>query len=229
MPGLEEFQKVISIEFRNPALLEKALVHSSYINENPDSTLGHNERLEFLGDAILGFIVAEKLYQECPDSSEGDLTRRRAALVNGKALARAAGGIGLGEFLYLGRGEESRGGRENQANLAGALEAVIAVVCLDRGVAAVRDFIIRLLDENIQKVIERTTVIDYKSRLQEIVQSRSQWAPGYRLVAETGLDHDKTFTVEVKVGDSVLGRGTGKNKKEAEAEAARFALEKLEN
>jgi ribonuclease-3 len=229
VPDLAEFQKIIGVDFQNLSLLEKALVHRSYINENPSGILGHNEKLEFLGDAVLGFVVAEELYQGCPDSSEGDLTRRRAALVNGNALARAAKGIGLGDFLYLGRGEESGGGRENKANLAGALEAVIAAVCLDQGLAAARDFILRLLDEDLKKVFEQGTVIDYKSRLQEMVQTRSQPAPGYRLVAEAGPDHDKTFTVEVKVGDAILGRGTGKSKKEAETRAARFALEKLEN
>ena len=228
VPDLDELQMIMGVHFQNPALLENALVHSSYINENPAGVLGHNERLEFLGDAILDFIIAEKLYQECPDLSEGELTRRRAALVNGKALARAAKGISLGEFLFLGRGEESSGGRENQANLAGALEAVIAAVCLDQGVAAARDFILRLFNEDLLRVIERSTVIDYKSRLQELAQSHSQSAPGYHLVVATGPDHDKTFTVEVRVRNSILGKGTGKSKKEAEAEAARIALEKLE-
>lgn len=228
VPDLEKFQKVIGIDFRDLSLLEQALVHSSYINENPAGVRGHNEKLEFLGDAILGFIIAEKLYAECPDSSEGELTRRRATLVNGNALARVAKGIGLGDYLYLGRGEESQGGRENKANLAGALEAVIAAVCLDRGVATARYFILRLFKKDIDKAIKRGTVIDYKSRLQEAVQGRDKPAVGYRLVAEAGPDHDKTFTVEVAVGDSVLGKGTGKSKKEAETEAARLALEKLE-
>ena len=227
MPDLKEFQKIMGIDFHNPALLEQALVHSSHTNENPGNSIGNNEKLEFLGDAVLGFVIAEVLYQEYPDANEGEMTRRRAALVSRDALTRVAKGISLGDYLYLGKGEASSGGRQKKANLAGALEAVIAAVYLDRGIQVTRDFLIRLLDEEMACLVSKDTVIDYKSKLQETVQSRYQTAPGYRMVAEKGPDHDKTFTVEVLVRDSVLGQGTGKSKKEAETEAARIALEKL--
>jgi ribonuclease-3 len=227
VPDLTGLQKTLEIIFRNLSLLEQALVHSSYINENPDCALGHNEKLEFLGDAVLGFYISEKLYQDYPDASEGEMTRFRAALVSRDTLARVAKGIKLGDFLYLGRGEESSGGRQKKPNLAGALEAVIAAVYLDQGENITRDFIIRILDRELKRVNQQDTVIDYKSKLQEIIQSRYQTTPGYRLVSERGPDHDKTFTVEVMVNETVLGKGIGKSKKEAETEAARSALEKL--
>jgi len=222
-----QLQALLGITFNEPSLLEQAVVHSSYINENPAFTLGHNERLEFLGDAILGYIVAEKLYQEFPDLTEGEMTKLRAALVRRDTLARMARGIRLGDFLLMGKGEEASGGRNKTPNLAGALEAVIAAVYLDRGVDIARELVLRLLDKEISKAISHGMSIDYKSRLQEIIQSRYQLAPVYRLVAEAGPDHDKTFTVEVMVGDSILGKGTGKSKKLAEKEAARLALDRL--
>jgi ribonuclease-3 len=224
---VKEFQNIIGVNFQNMSLLEQALVHSSYINENPEYTLGHNEKLEFLGDAVLGFYVAEKLYKDYPDTNEGQMTKFRAALVSRDALARVTKSIRLGDFLYLGRGEESSGGRHKKANLAGALEAVIAAVYLDRGENETRDFILRILDKEMKRIDRKDIIIDYKSRLQETIQSKYQTAPGYRLVSEKGPDHDKTFTVEVIVNETVLGRGTGKSQKEAETEAARFALENL--
>ena len=227
MADVKEFQNIIGVDFQNMSLLEQALVHSSYINENPDYTLSHNEKLEFLGDAILGFFVAEKLYKDYPDANEGEMTRLRAALVSRDVLARVTMGIRLGHFLYLGRGEESSGGRQKKANLAGALEAVIAAVYLDQGENVTRDFIVRILDKEMKRIDRKDIIIDYKSRLQETIQSRHQITPEYRLVSEKGPDHDKTFTVEVIVNDTVLGKGTGKSKKEAETEAARFALENL--
>ena len=227
MADLQEFQNIISVNFQNMSLLEQALVHSSYINENPGYTLGHNEKLEFLGDAVLGFFVAEKLYKDYPDANEGEMTRLRAALVSRDTLARVAKGIRLGDFLYLGRGEESSGGRRKKANLAGALEAVIAAVYLDRGERVTRDFIMRILDKEMKRINRKDIIVDYKSRLQETIQSRYQAAPGYRLISEKGPDHDKTFMVEVLVNETVLGKGVGKSKKEAETEAARLALETL--
>lgn len=227
MPDLADFQKTLGVTFNELSLLEQALVHSSYINENPAFTSGHNERLEFLGDAVLGSIVAEELYRENPDFTEGEMTRLRAALVRRDTLARVARGIRLGDFLYMGKGEEASGGRDKTANLAGALEAVIAAVYLDRGAAAAGDFVLGLLDKEWAKVIHRGTAVDYKSKLQELAQSRFQSTPAYRLIAEAGPDHDKIFTVEVMAQDMVLGTGTGKSKKQAETEAARSALEQL--
>jgi ribonuclease III len=227
VPDIVALQKVLGVTFDRPSLLEQALVHSSYINENPAYTSGHNERLEFFGDAVLDFIVADKLFQDFPDLSEGEMTKLRAALVRRETLARVARTIRLGEYLYMGKGEESSGGRNKTPNLAGALEAVIAAVYLDRGITATEDMVTRLLLEEWNKQTRQGTSIDYKSKLQELVQSRFQVTPAYRLVSETGPGHDKRFTVEVMVNTEILGSGTGKNKKLAETEAARLALERL--
>jgi ribonuclease-3 len=229
MADLAALQKILGVTFADPSWLETAVVHSSYTNENPDLVAGHNERLEFLGDAILGFIIARELYQRFPDLNEGEMTRLRAAVVSRNTLARVARAIHLGGFLYLGKGEETSGGRDRTANLAGALEAVIAAVFLDRGEAITSRLILRLLGEEMARVLRQGRVgVDDKTRLQELMQSRHRLAPVYRLVAETGPDHEKSFTVEVLAGDMVLGRGTGRSKKLAETEAARFALEQLE-
>jgi ribonuclease-3 len=224
---LVALQETLKISFNDLSLLEQALVHSSYLNENPGFAPASNERLEFLGDAILGFIVAEKLYQDFPDLAEGEMTKLRSVLVRRDTLARIALAIRLCDYLYLGRGEEASGGRDKLANLAGALEAVVAAVFLDRSLAITREFVLKLLEEELQKVVKQGTVIDYKSQLQELSQSRYRSTPDYRLLEEVGPDHDKKFTVEVRAGDIVLGRGSGKSKKMAETEAARSALEQL--
>ena len=227
MTELASLSEALKISFHDLSLLEQAMVHSSYINENPGYAPFSNERLEFLGDAVLGFIVAEKLYQDYPGLAEGEMTKLRAVLVRRGTLARIARGIKLGDYLYLGKGEEASGGHDKPVNLAGALEAVIAAVYLDQGLTATRELVLRLFNAELQKVIERSTEIDYKSELQEFVQSRYHLTPSYRLIEATGPDHDKKFIVEVMVGDMVLGRGMGKSKKIAEAEAARSALEQL--
>jgi ribonuclease-3 len=227
LADLKTLQKTLKVRFKHPSLLEQALVHSSYVNENPGLVTTDNERLEFLGDAVLGFIVAEELYKRFPRFSEGEMTRLRSLLVRQDALSRMARAIKLGDYLYLGRGEEASGGRRKPANLAGALEAVIAAVLLDRGLNTARKFILKLADRELKKALSQGVEADYKSRLQELIQARQQQAPSYRLVEAKGPDHDRRFTVEVRVGDRVLGRGSGKNKKSAEAEAARSALDQL--
>lgn len=227
MPDIADLHKSLGGAFHRPSLLQQALVHSSYINENPAYVTGHNERLEFLGDAVLGLIMAEELYRAFPGLSEGEMTRLRAALVRRDTLARVARYINLGDFLYMGKGEEASGGRDKMPNLAGALEAVIAAVYLDRGIVAARDMVARLFVEEWQKLARPGTGVDYKSRLQELTQSRFQQTPTYHLAAEAGPDHDKRFTVEVKVNDEILCRGSGKSKKLAEMEAARTALDQL--
>jgi ribonuclease III len=227
MPDIADLQKVLGVNFNNIALLQQALVHSSYINENPAYVPGHNERLELLGDAVLGLIVAGELYRFSPDLTEGEMTRLRAALVRRDTLARVARSIGLGDFLYVGKGEEAGGGRSKATNLAGALEAVIAAVYLDQGIAAAGDTVARLFAEEWPKLAGPGAGADYKSRLQELAQSRFQQTPAYHLTAEVGPDHDKRFTIEVSVNDEVLGSGSGRSKKLAETEAARAALERL--
>jgi ribonuclease-3 len=227
MADLLELPQTLGIPFNDLSLLEQALVHTSYINENPGLTLTSNERLEFLGDAILDFIIAEALYQRFPNLSEGEMTKLRSSLVCRDSLSRMARAISLGNYLYLGRGEETSGGRRKPANLAGALEAVIAAIFLDHGLAAARDFVLRSADKELNKVLSQGAEADYKSKLQELIQARHQHTPVYRVIEATGPDHDKIFTVEVKVGDAVLGRGSGKSKKIAEVEAARSALAQL--
>ena len=227
MADLAALQKVLGISFSNPSLLEQALVHSSYLNENPGFARDSNERLEFLGDAVLGAIVAEKLYRDFPRFDEGEMSRMRAALVRGDTLARIAGDLRLGDYLYVGNGEAASGGRHKPANLAGALEAVIAAIFLDQGSAAARDFILRLFREELRKIASQDAGADYKSQLQELLQTRQQQTPAYHMVSAAGPAHDKSFTVEVRIGDDTLGRGVGKSKKAAETEAARNALKQI--
>jgi ribonuclease-3 len=222
---LAALQKTLGISFKDPSLLEQALVHSSYVNENPAATA--NERLEFLGDAVLGLVIAQELYKRLPQSSEGRMTALRSLLVRGDALAARAEAIGLGGHLYLGKGEEASGGRGKPANLAGAMEAVIAAVFLDQGFNKTRDFILRLVASELDRAISQGIEPDYKSQLQELIQARQQQTPSYQVIEATGPDHDRSFTVEVRLGDTVLGRGSGKSKKSAEEEAARSALERL--
>jgi len=226
MTDLAVLQNTLGVSFKDPSLMEQALVHSSYINESPGITTS-NERLEFLGDAVLGFIIAQELYQRLPQSSEGEMTELRSSLVRGDALSRLAKAISLGDYLYLGKGEEASGGRRKPANLAGAMEAVIAAIFLDQGLNATRDFILRLMGKELDKVLSQGIAPDYKSQLQELIQARHQQTPTYQVIEETGPDHDRMFSVEVRVGGTVLGRGSGKSKKSAEEEAARSALDQL--
>jgi len=224
---LGALQEALGVSFHDLSLLEQAMVHSSYINENPGYGPFSNERLEFLGDAILDFIAAEKLYKDFPDLTEGEMTKLRSVLVRRDTLARVSRAIRLGDYLYLGKGEEVSGGRHKSANLAGVLEAMLAAVFLDQGLTITRELVLKLFDEELQKVIRQGTEVDYKSQLQELIQSRYQSTPNYRLVEATGPDHDKRFTAEVVLGDTVLGKGSGKIKKRAEPDAARSALEPL--
>ncbi len=165
LADLATLQETLGISCTNLSLLEQAIIHSSYINENPGFALTSNERLEFLGDAILGLVVAEKLYQDFPKFTEGEMTKLRAALVRQSTLARIARGIKLGDCLYLGKGEEASGGRDKPANLAGALEAVIAAIFLDQGSATTKNLILRLFNKELQRIVSQGLEIDYKSQL----------------------------------------------------------------
>lgn len=227
MHNIISLQEALGVEFLNPSLLERALIHSSYLNEYLGTVTASNERLEFLGDAVLGFIVAEKLYQDYPGLAEGEMTRIRSVLVRRETLAQIAGDLKLGDYLYLGKGEEVGGGRQKPANLAGAMEAVIAAVYLDQGLLVAGELVLTWLAGEIQEVVGQRKGVDYKSQLQEVIQSEYRSSPSYRTVQATGPDHDKLFTVEVMIGDRVLGRGVGKSKKLAETEAARDALKRF--
>ena len=227
MVKLAALQQILGVRFKDPSLLEQALVHSSYINENPGAASTSNERLEFLGDAVLGMVFAEKLYQDLPDAPEGEMTKLRSHLVCRDTLSSVARAIGLGEHIYLGKGEEANGGRHKPANLAGALEAVIAAISLDQGLEATRDVMLRLFNTELQRLASQGVAVDHKSRLQQLLQARQQETPLYHIIEATGPDHDRSFTAEVMIGDTVLGRGSGKSKKLAETEAARSALEQM--
>jgi len=217
----------LSVTFNKPELLREAFVHRSYLNENLGEGLESNERLEFFGDAVLSYVVAERLFLDCPTCDEGALTEWRGYLVKRDSLARFAAGLGLGDFLLLGRGEEAAGGRLRAANLASLFEAVVGAIAIDNGLESAREFIFNAIGDEID-LRGRPTPIDPKSRLQEVVQARFQRAPGYKTVHEEGPEHRKTFTVEVSVHGNVLGSGTGLSKQEAEREAARQALATFE-
>ncbi len=227
MPTLKTLQERLGYTFRDEELLRAALYHSSYANEHRAQHILSNERLEFLGDAVLGFVTAEFLFRNFPDAPEGDLTRTRAALVREESLFEAAQELGLGEYLMLGRGEESGGGRTRPSILADATEAVFAAMYLDGGIEPVRELIhrLRLRGSNIQLAESRRR--DYKTELQEFIQRKPHQALHYALIDQSGPDHAKVFTVAVSLNEVEVGVGTGRSKKEAEQAAAAAALTKL--
>jgi ribonuclease-3 len=227
LTDLNQLQNLLGIDFQDPALLKLALIHSSFINENPDIAPIPYERLEFLGDAVLGLVIAEKLYHDLPGAPEGEMTQLRAALVRREMLASLAQQIDLGEYLYLGIGEQAGGGRQKPINLAGSFEALIAAIYLDQGLETTRRFILKMFGPEIHKQADKVAGANYKSRLQELMQSERQITPSYQVVEASGPDHDRLFIIEVKIGDEVLGSGSGKSKKAAETEAARAALKRL--
>lgn len=227
LADLTALQNALGVNFSDLSLLQNALIHRSYLNENPDPTLTSNERLEFLGDAVLGFVVADDLYKRFMESSEGELTNLRSALVRGDTLSRIAMDLGLHDYLYLGKGEDDSGGRRRVRNLACALEAVIGAVLIDQGFDGAREFVLNILNSEIERLVEDEYKIDYKSRLQQMIQSVRKITPAYRTIDEEGPAHAKVFTVEVLAGGETLGRGCGKSKRAAEMEAARDAIEGL--
>ena len=222
---MKRLEEILGYTFTDKSLLENALTHSSYANENRSGRAVSNERLEFLGDSVLGMITAEYLYRTHPDLPEGELTRTRAALVCEGSLHEVAKVWGLGQHLRLGRGEESGGGRERTSILADAVEAVLAAMYLDGGIGTVRKTIHKFIlsGENRAENANR----DYKTALQEWVQRESGQVLAYRLTGESGPDHAKSFEVEVTLNGDVIGCGQGRSKKEAERNAARAGLEKL--
>ena len=226
---LSQLQTVLGLKFKDPALLQQALVHRSYLNEARALGLESNERLEFLGDAALGLIVSQKLCSDFPDLSEGDLTQLKAALIRWETLTRAAERLSLGDYLLLGRGEKLTGGQQRPSNLARAFEAIVGAVLLDSGLAKARALVLRCLKPELAQMTAGKVALDSKSRLQQLVQARWQATPSYRTVAADGPDHAKVFTVEVLVGDRALGQGRGRSKKEAESKAAQQALKAMDS
>jgi ribonuclease-3 len=227
MVDWDHFQTKLRISFRHQSLLEQAFVHSSYCNERPDLEYSSNERLEFLGDAVLNLVVTDKLYREFPEVSEGELTEIRASLVCRDTLAGLASLLELGDWLLLGRGEELSGGRTKASNLANAMEALIGALYLDQGIGKARRFVLGQLKQDLKEIETGKAIPNYKALVQEFVQGEGRRTPIYRLVEAIGPDHDKHFTAEILVDGETLGRGTGGSKKVAESQAARAAWEKL--
>ena len=223
---MEKLEERLGYTFQNRRLLENALTHSSYANENKAKGESSNERLEFLGDSVLGMVVADHLYRNHPDMPEGELTRTRAALVCEESLVEVAGQLELGQYLKLGRGEDAGGGRQRPSIQADAVEAVIAAVYLDGGIGSARKLITRFILTNNRR--EQEGVIrDFKTALQELVQRESGQVLTYHLLGKSGPDHAKVFSVAVELNGKPLGAGEGRSKKEAEQAAAKAAVEKL--
>lgn len=223
----EDVERLIGIAFADKALLTRALTHSSYIHENPEDSAGSNERLEFLGDAVLGLVIADDLYDHVHTLTAGEMTTLRAQLVSTNALAQAALRLGLGNHIRFGKGEEMSGGRVKPRNLAGAMEAVIGALWLDAGLQAAGDFIVHSLKSILDPTPEPVDETDYKSRLQEMTQATLQAQPRYETVSQMPKTGDPTFAAKVIVAGKILGEGAGPSKREAQREAARKALEQF--
>ena len=221
------FAQRLGLAIRDPGLLEQALVHSSYLHEHPEAAAGHNERLEYLGDAVVNLAMSEVLYARHPDDDEGILSARRAAIVSTIGLSRLAGRIDLGELLLLGEGEAARGGRRRPSLLASSFEAVAGALYLDLGWTATRDWLVRLAAPELDHDVPIGALKSPKSRLQEHTQRATGGRPSYHLLDATGPDHEKQFQIEVSVDGVILGRGLGSSRRIAETEAAAQALESL--
>lgn len=222
---IKDLENAIGYRFRNIQLLQNALTHSSYANERWHNSLLSNERLEFLGDSVLGMLVAEYLYKTFPDRPEGELTRMRADMVCEHTLAEIANKIGLGGHLMLGHGEERLGGRNRESILADATESVIAACFLDGGLEAAQQFVQKFV--LVEVPVTRLNNVDYKTMLQELVQQKKNQVLTYALVGQSGPDHDKQFDVAVSLNGAVVGMGSGRSKKRAEQMAAKAAVEAL--
>lgn len=228
MPDFEAFAKKIDVSFRDLNLLIEALTHRSYLNEHREYAGSHNERLEFLGDAVLELAATDFLFKKFPAKPEGELTAYRAALVNTVSLAESAQVLGINDYLLLSKGESKDTGRARDVILADAFEAIIGAIYMDAGYAAAEAFIAKNLFGKIDAVIANRSYQDAKSRFQELAQEKRGITPAYETLSEVGPDHDKRFTVGVYIGNEEIARGEGKSKQEGEQEAAQNALEKMQ-
>jgi len=225
MKKFEKFEKEIGVNFKNKDLLTQAFCHRSYLNENTDFNLSNNERLEFLGDAVLELIITENLYVNQPEKSEGELTNWRAALVNTNMLSKIAGELGYNDFLLLSKGEEKEKGKARQCILANTFEAVLGAIYLDQGIEVCRKFIEKNLLKELSNIEKNELFKDDKSRFQEESQERAGITPIYKVLGEEGPDHDKVFTIGVFLDKELVAKDTGSSKQEAEIKAAKKALE----
>lgn len=224
---IKKLELKLNIIFLEPKLLAQAMTHRSWLNESANRTLVSNERLEFLGDAVLGFLVSEWLYQEFPNFPEGNLTNLRSALVKTQTLAQIAKNLGVGNFLLLSKGESDSGGQKNPALLANCFEAIIGAIFLDQGLDKTRVFLRTQLEPEMAKIVQKGEFKDFKSLLQERLQAKFKLAPAYKTVKEEGPDHQKIFTIGVYHQGKLITTGDGKSKQEAEEKAARLAIDKL--
>lgn len=223
---LRKLEEIADISFKNEALLREAMTHRSFLNENPRWPFPQNERLEYLGDAVLELVVTDHLFREYPDHQEGELTSLRAALVNHTMLSRIANELNLQEFICLSRGEAKDTGRAREAILANAVEALIGAIYLDRGYASASAFVKKRILIHLNEVVEKELFLDSKSLLQEIAQEKYKITPTYTVISETGPDHKKEFISGVFFGEKIIARGKGFSKQEAERDAAANALKK---
>ena len=226
--AVEAAESALGLVFEDKTLLQRALTHRSYLNENQSSPLTDNERLEFLGDAVLDFVVGEDLFHRFPEGDEGTLTSLRAALVCTRALAEFAEQIGLGQYLLLGRGEDEGGGRQRPAVLCGAFEALVGALYLDQGLGRVRAFVDPLFQPALKNILHNDLDKDPKSILQELSQAHLGYTPRYQTIEAAGPDHDKVFTVAATINGIVYGKGQGRSKQVAAQIAAEEALEHLQ-
>jgi ribonuclease-3 len=228
MKELSELERIVGLQFKNRSLIKQAVVHRSYLNEHPDADTSHNERLEFLGDAVLEIIVTEYLFHKFPDTPEGDLTNWRASLVNAKMLAKVAQELKIEEFLYLSKGEaKDKDSKARQYILANAIEAIIGAMYLDQGTEPAKKFIDDNILAKLQFILSNELYLDPKSKFQERAQEQYKVTPHYKILSETGPDHAKTFEVGVYLSDELIAKGKGSSKQEAQVDAAAKAVKKL--
>lgn len=224
----DEFEKILEVTFKDKNLLKRSLTHRSYLNENHSEDLKSNERLEFLGDAVLEIITTEYLFLKYPEKPEGELTSYRSALVKTTSLGETALALGMGEYIFMSNGEEATGGRERPYILANTFEAVLGAIYLDKGYTTAKNFVLRVLLPKLDGIIAERLDIDAKSKLQEIAQEVLNFTPIYDLISHQGPDHDKKFEMSVKIAGKDFGHGIGKSKQEAEQNAAQSALDNWE-
>lgn len=223
--NIKMLENSVAYEYKNKNFALTAITHSSYAYENGKKGFCSNERMEFLGDSVLNFIIANRLFKEVSDMPEGEMSKMRASVVSEASLSKCAKKLKIGELLLLGKGEKLTGGSKRNSILADAMEAIIGSLFLDSGLTAAEEFIFRFLDENYKEAIQGTLFCDFKTKLQEEVQKKDLYTINYSIINETGPDHNKTFTTAVSINGSIMGEGIGKTKKEAEQNAAGDALE----
>ena len=227
MKDFSKFEELINVKFKNIDYLKQAVVHRSYLNEHPDFHLPHNERVEFLGDAVLEIIVTEYLYLNYPETPEGDLTNWRASLVNSKMLARVAEEIKLEKYLYLSKGEaKDKNSKARQYIIANAVEALIGGIYLDQGIKEASKFVHTYMLSKLDDILENKLYLDPKSKFQEIAQEKAKTTPHYRVLGESGPDHDKIFEVGLYLGEDLVAKGKGSSKQEAQVDAAAKGIKK---